>query len=260
MNEWTRKSIRLANSPGYLDRLSQVYTMQVNPTRPLSQPATALIKKAYVKRDDLSLVKLLIEHAAVFPVKDSYVGFLRKHPEAMRKNPNTVSRIAERLYSMEFEILIREASRPKETNRQLGNAFKKWLTTIGYKMVDERELIDSRRGILLLRGSDQRLMEFSRRQLDCRLKKGIDLVAKKDSKYIVGEAKFLTTPGGEQDRGFDDALSFVGGEGGNALRIALIDGYVWLNNDTGLNQKIRSGNFPIMSAILVKNFLSKLND
>lgn len=258
MNEWIRRSMQVANSPGYLDRLSRIYEMQVNPRRPLEASAVREIRNAYKKRNDRQLLELLIKHGEIFPVKDSYVGFLKKEPRALRENPRTVSRIAKRLYSMDFDTLMYEASRPMETNRQLGHAFKKWLPELGYRVVDEAEIKKSKRGILLLGGGDEKLKHFATSHLGCKLRKGIDLVAKKHSKYIIGEAKFLTTPGGEQDRGFDDAESFVNNRSGNATRIALLDGYVWLKSNKGLNQRICLGNNPIMSAILLKQFIKAL--
>ena len=137
----------------------------------------------------------------MFPVKDSYIGFIRLKPSAIDENPITVKRIAERLYSLGFDKMIEEATRPKETNRQLGNAFKKWLSKLDYNFVDKEEMLASDRGICVLNGSDKTLRSFATLELECKLQKGIDLVMKKDKKYIIGEAKFLTTPGGEQNGG-----------------------------------------------------------
>lgn len=221
MNQWVKKSIEWSNSNGYLDKIHDIYEMKDNPERPLTNEVIKELKKAFDSKDSDKLVELLIKNAEVFPVKDSYVGFLRKKPEAVKENPNTIGRIAKRLYSLGWERMIQEATRPKETNRQLGNAFKIWSQTkLGFKVVNEDTLLNSKNGILILGGGDKALAHFSRIHLKCSLKKGIDIVIKKDEKYIIGEAKFLTTPGGEQDRGFDDAEGFVKEKSGNAIRIA----------------------------------------
>ncbi len=256
MNEWIEASIKLANSPGYLDKLSVIYEMQVNPTRILPPEAIKALKEVYVKKDDKELIRLLITHPEVFPVKDSYIGFIRLKPSAIDENPITVKRIAERLYSLGFDKMIEEATRPKETNRQLGNAFKKWLSKLDYNFVDKEEMLASDRGICVLNGSDKTLRSFATLELECKLQKGIDLVMKKDKKYIIGEAKFLTTPGGEQNGGFTDAETFVTEPSGKAKRIGLVDGFVWLESLSGLHDKIKKSDAEIMSALLLKDFIN----
>lgn len=76
MNKWTKKSIRIANKPGYLDTLSAIYVMNVNVERPLTPELEKQIRTAYRKKDTPALIHLLLDNS-VFPVKDSYVGFLR---------------------------------------------------------------------------------------------------------------------------------------------------------------------------------------
>src|SRR5688572_7167570 len=106
MNKWTRKSIKLANEPGYLDNLSAVYVMNVNPERPLTPELEKKIRLAFKKRDTRALIHFLLQ-PEVFPVKDSYVGFLRKKPDAIDQNSATAKRIGERLYSMGIDSILR---------------------------------------------------------------------------------------------------------------------------------------------------------
>ncbi len=68
----------------------------------------------------------------------------------------------------------------------------------------------------------------------------------------------MTTPGGEQDRGFDDAENFVNEKSGKAVRIAVLDGYIWLNTLKGLHERIERSDNNIMSALLLKNFIESL--
>ena len=258
MNKWIKDSIKLANSAGYLDKLSRIYEMQVNPKRPLAPETLRKIKHAFDTKDDKQLIRILLNEADVFPVKDSYIGFIRKKPNAIDENPITVGRIAKRLYSLGMQATLREAQRSKETNRQLGNSFKKWIRCIGYSAVTEREILASSTGIVILKGSDKKLGEFARKKLKCKLHKGIDFVIKKDDKYVIGEAKFLTTPGGEQDRGFDDASNFINDKSGDAIRIVVLDGYIWLTSLTGLHNRIVESNDNIMSALVLKKFINDL--
>ena len=257
MNEWIKKSIDLANAPSYLDALSSVYVMNVNPVRPLPKEIISEMKEVFEKKESAKLIRLLIQSSEVFPVKDSYVGFLRLKPSAIDENPITINRIASRLYTLGFESMLREAQRPKDTNRQLGNAFQNWLKRTGHKFLDEAQFKVATKGVWFLDGGDKTLANFSKNELKCKLKKGIDVVAKINGKYVIGEAKFLTTPGGEQNGGFEDASSFVSEKSGNASRIAILDGYIWLESLSGLHDKIIRSNENIMSALLFDEYVKK---
>jgi len=258
VNKWTEKSIKIANAPGYLDNLANVYVMQMNPERPLSDDIVPQVKEAFEKKNSKGLIKLLIENAEVFPVKDSYVGFLKAKPSAIDENPITIERIAQRLYSYgSFNAVLREAQRPKETNRQLGHSFKTWLKAQGYEYVSSYDMKQSKEGIKVLEGSDTQLASFAAKEMKMKSGKGRDFVIKVDTQYIVGEAKFLTTPGGEQTGGFNDAYSFVTGSGGNAIRVAVIDGYVWLPTSDKYTRMINA-NKNIMSVLVLNDFLKSI--
>ena len=254
MHHWTKASIEIANASGYLDGLGEIYIMQDNPLRPLPKPLEKSVREAFAKRSTKILIKLLLG-GEVFPVKDSYVGFLRKKAKAIDENPKTIERIGKRLYKLGIAKLIDEASRPKETNRQLGSAFRQGLHKLGYKMANEIVFHKTNKGVVFLDGSDAALKKYANAHLGCKLRKGIDILFKKDGRCVIGEAKFLTTPGGEQDRGFDDAESFINSKNGKATRIALIDGYVWLKTEKGLHDKIARSKLPIFSALLLKDFI-----
>lgn len=256
MNIWTKKSIELARKPGYLDALSAIYVMNINPNRLLTEEIEKKIREAFNSRKNKELIHLLIQNE-VFPVKDSYVGFLRLNPAAIDQNPMTINRIAERLYSLGIEALLKEATRPKETNRQLGHSFKKWLPQLGYPVLNSEDFANTR-GVAILAGGDSQLAQYAREKLGCELSKGIDFVLKKGKSYIIGEAKFLTTPGGEQDRGFDDASNFIKGKvRPHVKRIAVLDGYIWVERSGGLHNKIVTNNLDIFSALLLSEYIKK---
>jgi len=256
MNKWIKKSIEIANAPGYLDKLSRIYVMNVNPGRPLDATVEEAIKKAFKEKDTKNLIRLLLE-AEIFPVKDSYIGFIRAKKDAIDQNPETVVRIGKRLYGLGLDKLIEEATRPIETNRQLGSAFRNGLPSLGYPILEENKFTQAK-GVAFLAGGDKTLKDYAAKHLGCRLTKGIDVLFKKDSIFVIGEAKFLTTPGGEQDRGFDDASKFIKSKCGKAKRIALIDGYIWLKRNKGLYNKIVRSNLDIFSALLLKEFIEAL--
>ena len=77
MNEWIRNSINLANNSNYLDRLFEIYPTIPNQPRKISKEKWYNIEVAYNNRDDRSLLTHLL-YLDLFPIKDSYVAFLKK--------------------------------------------------------------------------------------------------------------------------------------------------------------------------------------
>jgi putative type II site-specific deoxyribonuclease len=65
------------------------------------------------------LLELLLEQE-VFPIKDSYVAYLRRDRSAIERNPNTVTRIENTIVNMGLVNVLREITRPIEANRQMG--------------------------------------------------------------------------------------------------------------------------------------------
>ena len=65
----------------------------------------------------------------IFPIKDSYVAYLKRDKTAIERNPNTVNRISSMLYEMGWDEILDKLTVPKETNRQIGPLFKNWIDT-----------------------------------------------------------------------------------------------------------------------------------
>ena len=74
------------------------------------------------------LLNLLLEQE-VFPIKDSYVAYLRRDRTAIERNPNTVNRIETTIANMGYQNVLREITRPIEANRQMGQHFKNWVNS-----------------------------------------------------------------------------------------------------------------------------------
>ncbi len=127
MNIWTQKSIELANQRNYLDLLYRVYPISENAKREISDSIKADLRDSFDNRNDEKLLKTLIEQTnknqIVFPIKDSYVAYLKHDNSAIDRNPNTVDRITSILYEMGYDRVIDKATSPKETNRQIGPLF-----------------------------------------------------------------------------------------------------------------------------------------
>jgi len=134
MNKWIKKSIEIANAPGYLDKLHEVYPVIQEAEREISEEVKNKLKKIYNGGDDVALIKELLK-LPKFPVKDPYVAFLRKRDVFIEYNPKTVQRIANRIRLMGYDAMIESIEEPKEFNRQIGTLFKRWLPKIGYPIL-----------------------------------------------------------------------------------------------------------------------------
>lgn len=128
MNYWMEQSILYANHKNYLDMLFSVYPMSVNLPRSIDNERWSFIEQAFEEKDDNVLIKYLL-NLDLFPIKDSYIAFLRRFPEAVKLNPRTVARLCGRLYEMGLDKIYEKCTEPKETNRQIGPLFKRWCNT-----------------------------------------------------------------------------------------------------------------------------------
>jgi hypothetical protein len=256
MNEWIKKSIEIANAPGYLDKLHEVYPVIQEAEREIPEEVKNRLKKIYNERDDVALIKELLK-LPKFPVKDPYVAFLRKQEVFIEYNPQTVQRIVNRIRSMGYNAMIESIEEPKEFNRQIGTLFKRWLTKIGYPAlaIEDFETYDK---IAFLQGSDAQLKDFANTVLGCDLEKGPDFLAKVGKRYVIGEAKFLTDYGGHQNAQFEDALRLLRGKKGKAIRIAVLDGVVWIKDSTKMYRTICQLEEVALTALLLKDFLKSL--
>jgi hypothetical protein len=257
LDQWTRRSVELANGPSYLDNLRSVYPVSSNPVRPISTLERQELQRLYERKDHAGLVRRLLRFEK-FPIKDPYVAYLKRGHSAIELNPETVQRIAETLYSIGFERMIEGIQEPKEFNRQIGTLFRKFLPKLDYQIVGPGQIRDSNEGIFLLGGSDEELKEFARQYLDYDVDKGLDLVAKVDSKYIIGEAKFLTDFGGHQNAQFRDALALLKEYDGIATSIAILDGVVWIRGGHKMFRTVTAQDKSVLSALLLKQFLESL--
>ena len=254
MNEWIQKSIEIANAPGYLDNLQQVYPVIQEAKREIPAEIKIELERIFKEEDNLTLIRSLLK-LPKFPVKDPYVAFLRKRRGIfLEYNPLTVDRIAERIRSMGLEDVIVAIEEPKEFNRQIGTLFKRWLPKIGYPVLPETEF-ELHEGIAFLQGSNGQLREYANSKLGCNLQKGPDLLAKTGNNYVVGEAKFLTDYGGHQNAQFEDALRLLKDKSGKAIRIAILDGVVWIKDRTKMYRTVCQSDEIILTALLLKDFL-----
>jgi hypothetical protein len=157
---------------------------------------------------------------------------------------------------MGLERVIDGIEQPKQPNRQLGALFKRWLGSMDYPRRPWEEFEKSEE-ITFLTGGNGLLKQFADSVLGCQLKKRPDLVAKTPKCYVVAEAKFITTGGGNQDKSFREVLEFIHDRKGDAARVGILDGVVWLQK-SGLYASIRSEENVALSALLLRKFLESL--
>ena len=123
MNKWVQKSIDLAAKPGYLDKLYKIYPIQRGISRDLKAETVKKIRNATKSKNKIELIRTLLAEVDLFPIKDSYIAYLRKSPKALESNPKTAERIGGTLLEMGFEAIIENSGQPKETDRQSDRCF-----------------------------------------------------------------------------------------------------------------------------------------
>lgn len=263
MNKWVNKSIKLAKSRGYLDKLMDIYPINLNLARAINSDKKKEIKKVFAKKNRKELINVLLRLER-FPFDDPYVGFFRKDDRALDRNPETVKRIGKRLFEMGVKEILIGVSREKASSRQIGQMFRKWLHKLGYPVLSKNDFLNHKK-TAILDGSDNALKEFAKENLGYRGQKGLDLVLRVGHKFFIGEVKFITTGGGTQDKSFREGVSFIKQKNKNTTRIALLDGVVWLVSRKTLKGKKKpslyesvlklKNNELVFSALLLKEFI-----
>lgn len=119
MNYWTRLSYEFANQRNYLDELFRIYPTIPEGIRDINTSLWNEVECLYNRRNNVELVKTLLEFD-LFPIKDSYVAYLRRDRDSIDRNPQTINRLAGRLYEMGLDKIYERCTEPKETNRQIG--------------------------------------------------------------------------------------------------------------------------------------------
>lgn len=260
MNKWTKLSIEYANQRSYLDDLFQVYPTIPEGIRDINKNIWNSIEKAFIRKNNKNLLKTLLK-LDLFPIKDSYVAYLKRDESSIARNPRTINRICGRLYEMGLNKIYEKCSEPKETNRQIGPMFREWLRkkSLGVPTVDLNKFTSNKKDAILI-GSDKAMMEFAKKKLNYNRDKGLDLIARFNNKYIIGEAKFLTDFGGHQNTQFEDAISTLEEKNVNAIKIAILDGVLYIQGNNKMYKFISNQykDYKIMSSLVLREFFYQL--
>lgn len=263
MNYWTELSVEYANQKNYLDCLFKVYPMSPNLRREIPDLKWNGIKTAFECNDNIRLVKELLS-LDLFPIKDSYVAYLKRDPSSLNRNPETINRLAGNLYEMGLDTIYEKCSEPKETNRQIGPLFKRWIAkgVLGAQVFNDISSFLNSTGNAVLNSSDSEMEKFARKYLGYNHNKGLDFVARFNGIYVIGEAKFLTDFGGHQDAQFADAISTIDSEllpnkiNAKVIKIAICDGVLYISRNSKMHKHLKEhDNQIILSSLLLREFL-----
>lgn len=260
MNPWIQLSIDYASQKSYLDDLFHVYPTIPEGIRELDSGLWQEVEKAFEARDNTVLLKSLLK-LNLFPIKDSYVAYLRKDKSALERNPATSARLSGRLYEMGLDTIYARSSEAKETNRQIGPLFKRWIAkkSLGVETL-KMEGFMKVKGNAVLDAGDAEMMAFAKQHLNYKHNKGLDFIGRFNGKYVIGEAKFLTDFGGHQNAQFNDAITTIKVKNVKAIKVAILDGVLYINGKNKMYKAItgRLKNENIMSALVLREFLYQL--
>ena len=260
MNPFTQFSIEYANQRSYLDDLFQVYPTIPEGIRDIDSDIWKNVEEAFISRNNDGLILELLK-LDLFPIKDSYIAYLKRDNSSIVRNPRTINRICGRIYEMGLDKLFERCSEPKETNRQIGPMFREWLRrkSLGIAPVGVEEFT-ANMDDAVLDGSDQFMMQFAKDELNYNHPKGLDFVARFNGKYVIGEAKFLTDFGGHQNAQFNDAIATIEAKDVKAIKIAILDGVLYIKGNNKMHKDITETykNHNIMSALVLRDFLYQL--
>jgi len=144
MTYWTDLSIAYASQRSYLDDLFQLYPTIPEGIRDVDAVKWQRFEAAYESKDCGELIRELLA-LPLFPVKDSYVAYLKRDPSAIARNPKTIARLCGRLYEIGLPKLYERCTEPKETNRQIGPLFRRRLHSgaLGVMPVSGDEMLAS---------------------------------------------------------------------------------------------------------------------
>ena len=260
MNYWTQLSVDYAHQRNYLDDLFSVYPTIPNGIRDIDSTLWAKVEESFNKKDNLGLIKSLLK-LELFPIKDSYVAYLKRDISSLGRNPKTVDRLAGRIYEMGLSEVFEKATEPKETNRQIGPLFRRWLQkgSLGLSPIPLEKFLANDKNALLDAG-DAEMMHFAKKYLGYKHEKGLDFIGRFNGKYVIGEVKFLTDFGGHQNAQFSDALNTVETVNSKVEKILILDSYLYLLNYSKMYKEYSElyKDYNIMSVLVLREFLYQI--
>lgn len=260
LNEWVRQSINLFRNSNYLDQILEVYPFQIAAPERLDAGIRRRIIAAHQGRRTEELIELF-KGLTKFPYEDPIWYLLKNIEGCIDNNPLQIQRIAESLYSMTAEETVVRLEAAPKLNTQMGPMFNGWLRQ-NFNPLGLDAFQRSTRGICILDTSEEVGKEFINDTLHQNLAKRPDLIAKVNRQIIIGEAKWIGQPGGNQEKQVQEVLNFCRNQRGDVIRIGVVDGFPWsvfninhrlVNNKEAVN--IQESAYDLVSALLLKAYL-----
>lgn len=258
---FTQYSIDYANQRNYLDNLFSVYPTIPNWIRDLNERKWENVELFFNNKDNVSLIKELLSFD-LFPIKDSYVAYLKRDKASIERNPKTINRLAGTLYEMWLDKIYDKCSEPKETNRQIWPLFKRWVDSwaLWLTPLKKEDFLKSEEDAILS-WSDEEMKNFAKEHLWYKRGKWLDFIGRFNWKYVIWEAKFLTDFWGHQNAQFEDAISTIKWEANpDVIKIAILDWVCYIKGKAKMYKEIteKYNNYNIMSALVLRDFLYSL--
>jgi hypothetical protein len=261
LNEWVRRSLELFETTPYLDNILEVYPLQTARPERLDDRLKRRIISAHQARRTRELIDIL-QNEVKFPYDEPLWYLLKNIQGCLNNNPQQIQRIADSLYAMTAEeTVIRLESAPK-LNTQMGPMFTNWLRE-NFDLLEIDDFRRSTEGIFVLNSSEEIGKTFINEELHQDLDKRPDLVAKVGTRYIVGEAKWVGSPGGNQNKQVVEVINLCRNQRGNVIRVGIIDGFPWAVHkaDGGIiNDKtcvqVQESDYDIISSLLLEDYLN----
>jgi len=264
MNKWVSKSIELANAPGYLDKLSKIYPAALLPRRPLDNQAKEQIKTLHEEEKAKELVFFLlglIKQKHPFPIEHPYASILRQKPQLISKNPRVFEELGRIILSIPVEEIIKGCERSIDINRVMGQAFYNWLIQFfpgrGIPILPESQF-DDYNGKALLKGRNAKILDYVNRKIGIKSDRGRDFLYKIGDKFVIGEARFLSTSGGSQTRDLKETTEFIKKLRGRITAVGVIDGIVWFNRSYVNLLRTLESDKPALTVLLLEEYLKSL--
>ena len=262
LNPWVLRSIELFRDSNYLDQILEVYPFQIAAPERLEAGVRRRIISAHQARRTEELIEIL-KGLTKFPYEDP-IWFLLKNIEGcLSNNPRQIQRIAESLYAMTAEETVVRLEAAPKLNTQMGPMFTGWLRR-RFDLMEIDSFQRSTRGICILDASEEIGKAFINDTLNQNLPKRPDLIAKVNRQLIIGEAKWIGQPGGNQEKQVQEVLKFCSHQRGNVIRIGVVDGFPWslynishrlVNSKEAVN--IQESEYDIVSTLLLENYLQR---
>jgi hypothetical protein len=260
LNEWVLRSIELFESTPYLDNILAVYPLQSASPQRLDDKLRRRIISAHQARRTNELIRIL-QNEVKFPYDEPLWYLMKNIQGCLQNNPFQIQRIADSLYSMTAEETVFRLESAPKLNTQMGPMFTNWLKE-NFNLLNVDEFARSTEGIHILNSSEQEGKNFVNDVLYQNVEKRPDLIAKVNETYIIGEAKWIGSPGGNQNKQVVEVLNLCRDQRGNVLRIGIIDGFPWATksilgsiiNDKTVVQ-VQESEYDIISALLLNDYL-----